>query len=134
MAETLLAPTLLSSSPSGGRMEVGTVAISDLSGSCLVRSRYRRRPPPTIASTTSFTVVPKAFLMALTSDRLAIEYATLRWGVMAPLNDVRGAVRGAGGLTVSEERRLRTTLNTACPAFGITDTTCTGRLRRERTA
>src|SRR3954451_14984357 len=72
--------------------------------------------------------------MALTSDRLAIVYATLRWGVMAPLNDVRGAVSGAGGLTVSEERRSRTTLTTDVAALGITDATCAGRRRRERMA
>ena len=61
-------------------------------------------------------------------------YATLRCGVMAPLKDVRGAVKGAGGLTVSLERRLRMTLKTDWTALGITEATCSGRLRRERTA
>jgi hypothetical protein len=72
--------------------------------------------------------------MALTSPRLAMLYATLRCGVIAPLNEVRGAVSGAGGFTVSVERRLRTTLYAAVAALGTTDANWTGRFSRERTA
>src|SRR2546421_5001744 len=106
-AETWLLP---SASGSWERTDTGQTATRGVGGSSPLRMRYRRRAPEQMASTTSLTVVPKLRLTSLISgsDRLAT--ATLRWGVLEPLNDVRGAVKGAAMPGPSPWRRTRTRL------------------------
>jgi hypothetical protein len=56
------------------------------------------------------TFTPNAVLTALTSLRLTRANATLRWGVMAELHGVRGAVSGRAPTGASALRRRFTSV------------------------
>ena len=76
--------------------DIGTIAMSGLRGRASSPSRYLRRAVEHTASTTSLTVVPKAFFTRLTSTRSTLAKEMDLWPVMVRLNGVRGAVNGAG--------------------------------------
>ena len=76
--------------------DIGTIAMSGFAGSAFCPSRYLRRAVDVMASTTSLTVVPNAFLTRLMSSRSTLVNEMVRWPVIVRLNGVRGAVNGAG--------------------------------------
>ena len=73
------------------RVDTGTWAMSDFSGSSPRSSRYLRMALETSASTTSFSFTPNASLTALTRSRGTPELLTRRCGEIGPLNRVGGA-------------------------------------------
>ena len=94
------------------RIDTGTDATSDLSGRSSWAISHLRIDPAQAASTTSFTVVPYTRLTSLKSSSEALPKAMERWGVMAPLKLVRGAVKGS----VADGPSLRRTTRSSSSA------------------
>ncbi len=92
MAETRLLADPCSSSV---RTDTGIHATSDSSGRSPRSLRYLRSVPDMMANTTSFTLTPNASLISLAPDSGTRAKPTRRWGVIAELNGVGGAVRGS---------------------------------------
>ena len=76
---------------SGVRTETGTIVTSGSSGSSPCSIRNSRIADAHIVITTSLTVLPKAFLTALTSVSETLPQPTLRCGESAAWKRVRGA-------------------------------------------
>ena len=104
-------------SSSAGRTDTGMPAVSDFAGSLPSSSRNRRRAPPQIDTTTSFSVQFPAFASALRRFRSNSCVATRRWPPIRPFSTDRGASNGsfmAGSVPpgVSIDAKLRTSCGT----------------------
>ncbi len=89
-----IAVTRLPSAPRSisARVDIGTIALSTMSSVGSPWSRmYRPSAPATTASTTSLTVPPSAFLIALKSARSPRSQVKRRWGPIVTLKGLGGA-------------------------------------------
>ncbi len=91
------------------RTEIGTVATSGSSGNSPRPARYERNAPAQIPNTTSFTVHSSAVFTRRISSRETSANETERCGVIAALNDVRGAWKNGetGGVVSGSRLRWR---------------------------
>ena len=108
-SEVMTAETRLPWVPfcSSVRMDTGTDATSGRSGRASCFCSQVRNAPAHSAITTSLTVTPAAFLIALTSASGTLVKAQRRCGPMFLLNGVAGATNGGADSTTPRFRRNR---------------------------